>query len=456
MDQSWQLVFEAKQDQNFADVEPLREGDVMYKKTTLENGIRVVTETMPEVRSIAMGVLVEAGPRDETPEQRGLAHLVEHVMFQGTGSRDAMQIASVMDAAGGQMGAFTARDYTCFTATVLDDYRTYALDLLGDILLNSIFPPDSLEREKKAILREIGAACDLPGERVHALLKAFAWPGHPLGRPIVGSPETVRDMTREDVIYFVHEHYLPDRMIVAAAGNVEHEDFVAQARDAFWRMMGQSKPSVRVRPEYQAGVTVKHIPVSQVYFSIGVRAYPYAHPERYGMHVLNSVLGSGISSRLFRRIRNERGLVYDIGSEYQAYCDDGMLVIEGSTAPEYFLQVLGLTLVELWKLIAGDEPVDEEELWKAKMQIRGRHLIAAENANTRMSRLATQELYFGRYIPGEEILDQIEAVDAQVLQSLAREALIDALGKVTVAVVGPEAPEHYNASTIEELLMGFQ
>ena len=441
-------------------------GENVHRKTTLENGIRVVTETMPEVRSIAMGVLIKAGPRNETPEQSGLAHLAEHVMFQGTSGRDATEIARVIDVAGGQMGGFTTRDYTCYTATVLDDYRTYALDLLGDILLNSIFPPDSVEREKEAILREIEGDHDMPHKRVHALLKASAWNGHPLGRPITGRPETVKPITREDLIYFVHEHYLPDRMIIAAAGNVEHDDFVAQARDAFWRMLGQSDTALPFlplwrgtkggRPIFKSGVELEHMPVSQVYFSLGLRAHPYAHPNRYGLHVVSSVLGGGVSSRLFRRIREERGLVYDISSEYHAYGDDGLLVVEGSTVPEYFMQVLGLTLVELWKLITGDEPVDEEELWKAKMHIRGQHLIAAENTNTRMSRLATQELYFGRYIPGEEVLDQIEAVDSRVLERLSHEALIEALGQVTIAVVGPETPEHYNASAIEELVNGFQ
>ena len=428
----------------------------MYCKTTLENGIRVVTETMSQVRSIAISIVVDVGPKDEAPEQSGLAHFVEHLMFKGTSSRDAMQIARLMDVAGGLMGGFTSRDYTCYFATVLDDYHTYALDLFGDVILNSIFDEESLERERRVILQEIEADRDAPDQMAHNLLKATIWPHHPLGRTIAGQPEVVERVTREDIIYFVHEHYLPDRLIIAAAGNVEHEDFVAQVRDALWRMLGQSEPTVSARPEYQAGVTLEHMPVSQAYFSLGIRAYPYAHPDRYGLHVLNNVLGGGISSRLFRRIREERGLVYDISSEYHAYRDDGLLVIEGSTPPKYLIPVLGLTLVELWKLASADEPVDEEELWKAKMQIRGQHLIASENAHTRMSRLATQELYFGRQIPSDEILAQIEALDGQILQRLANEALVDALRQVTIAVVGPKVPQHYSASSIEELLASLQ
>ncbi len=427
----------------------------MYCKTTLENGIRVITETMPQVRSVAMGVLVDASPRDESLEKSGLAHLTEHLMFQGTSSRDAMQISRLMDVAGGHMGGFTTRDYTGYVATVLDDYRTYVLDLLGDILLNSTFPPDSIEREQDAVLREIDAGCDAPHERAHTHLKAFAWPDHPLGRLITGWPHTVKAMTREDIIYFVHQHYMPNRVIITAAGHVDHEDFVAQVRDAFWRMLGESQPTTSSKPTYHAGITIDHTPVSQVYFSLGIPAYPYTHPNRYSLHLLNNILGGGISSRLFRRLREERGLVYNIDSEYHAYRDGGMLVIEGSTAPEYLISVLGLTLVELWRLVTGDDPVDDEELWKAKMHIRGQHLIEAESSSTRMSRLATQELYFGRHIPADEILTEIEAVDHQHLQHLADDLLLDALQQVTVSIVGPEAPEHYTVSSVEELLAGF-
>jgi predicted Zn-dependent peptidase len=422
------------------------------KKTVLENGIRVVTESMAEMRSVAIGILVEASPRDETPGKNGLAHLVEHLMFQGTSSRDASQIARLMDQGGGSIGAFTARDYTCYFATVLDDYRTYAIDLMGDVLLNSIFPPETLETGKRAILREMAMSQDNPFERVHNLLKTFAWQGHTLGYPIIGTPSSVETLTREDVIYFIHKHYMPDRVIIAAAGSVEHEDFVAQVRDAFWRMLGRGAPSELSPPGYTNGVVLEEMPVSQAYFSIGLKAPSYTHPDRYTLHLLNTVLGGGSSSRLFRRIRGEHGWVYDIGSEYHAYRDAGMLVIEGSTAPEFLLQVLSLVRDELQNLLAGNELIDDEELVEAKRQIRGQHLITSENTNTRMSRLATQELYFGRQIPSQEILSQIEAVDPSSLQSLARDHLVDALKQVSVAVVGPNAPKHYNASLIEERL----
>jgi predicted Zn-dependent peptidase len=428
------------------------EHEPLVQKTRLDNGIRVVTETMPEVRSVAIGILISAGPRDETQEKRGLAHLCEHAMFHGTSSRDARQIAHIMDVGGGNMGAFTSRDYTCYFATVLDDCRTYALDLLGDILLNSIFPPENLKREKEVILGEIAATYDSPHERAHLLLKASAWPDHPLGRPICGTPETVKSLTREDVICFLHEHYVPDRVIVAAAGNVAHEDFVAQVRDAFWRMQGMSSSGISDQPRSHSGVKLEHAPVTQAYFSLGIPAYPYAHPDRYAVHLLNTVLGGGISSRLYRRLREEWGLVFSIGSEYHAYLDGGLLTVEGSTSPENLIQVLELTLVELRQLFTGESPVVEEELWKAKMRLRGQHLVAAENTSTRMSRLATQEFYFGRHIPTAEIMTEIESVDDHILERLSKKALSDALSQVTIAVVGPETITSYGTSSFGELL----
>jgi predicted Zn-dependent peptidase len=424
----------------------------VYQKSTLENGIRVVTETMPEVRSVAIGILVAAGPVEEPAEKAGLAHLIEHVMFHGTSSRDALQIAQFMDVGGGSIGAFTSRDYVCYFASVLDEYRTYALDLMGDILLNSIYPIDKFDREKEVILREIAGAMDSPFERANMLVKAGAWPDHPLGRPILGMPETVCRLTREDAIYFVHQNYLPQRFIVAAAGNLDHQDFTAQVRDAFWRLQGVDKPEPGSPPQPRSGVHIEHAPLSQAYFCLGMQAHPYTYPDRYKVHLLNAVLGGGISSRLFREMRDERGLVYQIDSEYHAYRDGGLLVFEGSTAPEYLNQVLALTFTELQDLREGSKPVNDEELWKAKMHLRGQHLLATESTSTRMSRLATQEFYFGRHIPPDEILNEIEEVETHSFNLAAQELLDRALGNVTIAVVGPGSHEHYDEASLGEIL----
>jgi predicted Zn-dependent peptidase len=423
----------------------------MYRKSILENGIRVVTESMPSVRSVAMGIVVDTGLRDEEPGKNGQAHMVEHLMFQGTSNRDSLQIARLMDEAGGRIGGFTTRDYTCYAATVLDDYGTYALELLGDILLNSRFLPGDIEKEKETILREIDAQFDMPDQRVDTLLKAHTWNGHPLGMPVTGLPETISALTQKDVVSFYDTHYLPQRLIIAAAGNIEHQDFVAQVQDAFWRMLGRPKPSWNKPLEYHSGVAVAHMPVSQVYFSIGLKAHPFAHPDRYGLHLFNKILGDGISSRLFRSIREDRGLAYEISSHYHAYRDGGLMVIEGSTKPDCFQQVLAQTLDVLARLIFGDDPVQSEELLRVKRQIKGQHLISSEDTNTRMSRLATQELYFGQHISMEDIVAQIDKIDEQYLKDITQKSLTQHLETISVAVVGPERSQRYDDLAKETL-----
>ncbi len=428
----------------------------MYQKSTLENGIRVVTKSMPTSRSIDIGILVDSGVMDEPVGKNGLAHLAEHLMFSGTSNRDALQIARFMDEAGGQVGGFITRDYTCYTATVLDDYRTFAIDLLGDIILNSLFAEDQIVKEKNTITREIESGMDLPDQRCDALLKSHIWRGHYLGKLISGTPQKVQQLTREDVIYFVHSNYMPDRIIIAAAGNLDHLDYVAQVRDAFWRMIGQSMPHKHQAPPFYPGVVCDPLSVSQVYFSIGLRSLPYTHPQRYAVHILNKILGGGISSRLFRRIREERGLVYDIRTEYQAYHDDGLIVVEGSTSPELLMQVLALTFVELWKTFTGEDPIDIDELWKAKMQIRSQHLISSESTNTQMSRLATQELYFREHFSSDQILNAIDQVELETLTDLSQGTFVDSIQNAAVALVGPQSPSHYSASGVENLLESFR
>ncbi|MGD9212474.1 MAG: pitrilysin family protein, partial [Desulfobacteraceae bacterium] len=395
-----------------------------------------------------------AGIADEPDDKNGLAHLVEHLMFRGTSNRNSIQIARFMDEAGGQMGGFITRDYTCFSATVLDDYRTFAIDLLGDILLNSLYSCEDIEREKRTILQEIETIYDTPDQRTDQNLKSYIWNNHYLGKSVNGYPEMVSKLTRDDVVEFVEKNYLADRIIIAAAGNVDHQDFVAQVQDAFWRMDGISSCRMRSVPQFFSGVTVEYLSVSQVYFSIGIRALAYNHPCRYDVHIANKILGGGISSRLFRHIREERGLVYDISSEYHAYQDDGVIVIEASTSPEYFMEVINLTLTEIYNLFNGNKPIDEEELWKAKMQIRGQHLISSENSNTLMSRLVTQELYFAAHISSDEILGAIDNIDLKSMKNVFK-ILQPTLKNRAIAVIGPHVPEYYDQAMIEALWAKF-
>ncbi len=423
------------------------------RRSTLENGVRVVTDTMPEMRSVAIGVLVDVGPAVETPHTAGASHLCEHLLFQGTSNRDALEIARFIDSAGGRIGGFTSRDYTCFYGVVQAEFQTFVLDLMGDIMLNSIFPQEALEREQRAIVCEIEAAADDPEEQAHQRLKELVWRGDPLGSAITGSAADVMRLTREDLIYFTHGHYAPEQIVVAAAGNVDHDDFAAQVRDGFWRLLPTEGPKPASKATvFQSGFCLEHKAVSQAYFALALEAPAYTHPDRYLIHTIAQVIGGGLSSRLFRRLREQEGLVYSITTAYHAYRRGGMLVIEGCTAPQHLLTVLELTLEELVALAHWQRPPDAEELQRAKAQLRGQIMLASDDSHSRMSRLATQELYFQEVFTEEELLSEIEAVSLDRLEHLASERLRPALAGIGTSLVAAEAPNFYDEERIEEIL----
>jgi predicted Zn-dependent peptidase len=411
--------------------------ETMYRSTTLENGVRVVTHAVPGLRSCSIGALLDAGPRDESPELAGLAHLTEHLMFEGTSSRDGLAVARFIDGLGGQVGGFITRDYTCYAATVLDEYAPYVLDLFGDLLLNSTFPEESVASQRGAIGRELASLADQPDRLASDRLKSLVWPGHPLGRPVAGRPDTVARLTREDVIYFTHRTYTPDRVVIAGAGGVEHDDFVAQVRDGFWRLIGGAGPRPSDPPRYQGGVELVTQPVNQAYFALAVPAPVYTSPDRYSWHLLATALGGGLSSRLFRNVREARGLAFHVGAEYQAFADAGLLVIEGATAPDDLAEVVALAWSAVCELADGTSPVTAEELWRAKMQLRGQHLLGEQDAATLFSRLATQELYFGRAVPSEVVQAEIAAAGVAEQAALA-ERLAAACRHPALVVVAPE------------------
>lgn len=408
-----------------------------YQKSTLENGLRVVTLANPAACSVTLGLLVEAGTRAEGAGQSGLAHLLEHMMFQGSSNRDAMEIARLMDGAGGRIGGFTSRDYACYFAQVLEEFVPYAIDLLGDVLLNSVFSEAALEREKHAILCEQQGSHDNPEQRTHELMRSLLWPDHSLGRPILGDQDNLQAARREDLIYFLHTHYQPNRMVIAAAGNLHHEDIVAQVRDAFWRLLGERPQLPGAPPVAQRGLVIDPAPLSQTYFSLGLEAPPFASPHRYKAHLLNQILGAGISSRLFSNLREQHGLVYHVGSTYDAWRDAGLMTIEGSTTADSLTDALGHIFDELRHLISGQRPILEEELHRAKVRLRSQIKLAAEDTHALMSQLATQELYFGRHVGEAEVLEEIDAIDLDSLQRWLETSLAFGFDHCALAVTGP-------------------
>lgn len=423
----------------------------MSRFVILPNGLRVLTQPLRGVRSVSLGMLVDASPHDDPEQLPGLAHLTEHALFSGTQTRTGTSLSRMMDAAGGQIGGFVTRDYTCLQACVLDDYVTYALELLGDILLNSTFPEEALAREQQAILREIGLDDDSPTVRVGQLLKQTIWSGHSLGRNICGVSSAVVAATRDDVVRFTAEHYTPGRMILAAAGAVDPELFEAQAEDAFWRLSGQSAARQLTPCLARPGCRIETAAVSQAYFSIGIPVGAYASEDRYALFVLNSILGGSLSSRLLQTLRDETGLVYDISSEVHAYRDGGLLVIQGATDPDRLLPVLSLVLQEVIALADGTRPVDEEELCTAQRQLRGQHLLSAESTHSLMSRLLTQQFYFQRQLSGDEIVQALDGVSLGDLTRLVETGIIPALEGTAIAAIVPDRAEERMAELTEFL-----
>lgn len=388
----------------------------MIQMTTLDNGIRVVTEKMTGSRALAIGVLVDSSQHHEQAAKAGLAHLVEHALFHGTSERSSLDIAKIIDTVGGRVSAFTSRDYTCFCGMVMDDHRTYLLDLFSDILLNSVFPEDRLEHEKNVVLHEQEMAHDIPYEEVGRLLKENVWPGHALGRPIEGYAETVSSLTREDIIYHLHNTYLPDKIIIAIAGNLDHADIVAQVQDCFWRFTGMSEELKQAAPLFSPCLITKQMAHAQSYFSVAIPAPEYTSSDRYEMHQLSTILGGGLSSRLFRSLREERGLVYDIQSEYHAYRDAGLLVVSGNTSPENQQEAVERACKEIENLFSGQQQLTQEEIWQASLHNIGQHHIDSEDPYNRMSRLLTQLFYFKTVLPTEEIIHQLSQVTKKSLQ----------------------------------------
>jgi predicted Zn-dependent peptidase len=392
-----------------------------YRKSVLPNGIRVITERMPHVRSVAVGVWVETGSRHEPEGRGGMSHLIEHLVFKGTATRTAEAIARTMDSVGGQMDAFTTKEHTCFYVQVLDDHLPLAVDLLTDILLRSLFNADELEREKSVVMQEIKMVEDTPDDLIHDLFAAQVWAGHPLGRPILGTREAVTGFARDQIVAHFGEHYVPPKIIIAVAGNVAHDRVVELFSGGF---DGFGRPAVdrpddlpRMRP----GANIVQKALEQVHLVMGFPGLCHTAPERYALFLLNDVIGGSMSSRLFQEIRERQGLAYSIHSGVQAFRDTGSLYVYAATDPGNFSKVLKSTLRELRELKKHGISVDE--LARAKNHLKGSLMLSLESTSSRMNRLAKHEMHFGSFLTMNAMLDAIDNVRHEEVQSLVDEVL---------------------------------
>ena len=389
------------------------------RTTTLPNGLIVLTESMPHVRSVSMGVWVNSGSRDETAEINGISHFVEHMVFKGTTSRSAQQIAREVDTIGGNLDAFTSKETVCFNIKVLDENVAPALDVLSDLVLHPTFAPEELTREQGVILEEIKMDEDNPDYLVHEIFTQNFWQNHALGRPILGTKKTVSSFDQPTVLTFYADTFTPQNMVFSAAGNLDHDEFVARVAAQFASLSASARPL----PTHPVPVANPHITLKrkksleQVQLCLGVPAPPVNSPDRYGVYLLNTILGGGMSSRLFQTIREEQGLAYSIYSEMNPFRDAGSLSVYAGTSVEKTEKLLELTVAELKKLKL--ETVSDAELKRAKDQLKSNIVIGLESSGSRMSNLARQQMYFGRFFGIEEIVAQIDAVTPAQVQRLA-------------------------------------
>jgi predicted Zn-dependent peptidase len=390
------------------------------QRQVLPNGLVVITETMPHVRSVSVGIWVRSGSRRETPAENGLSHFIEHMVFKGTERRTAEEIARSMDSVGGMLDAFTAKEMVCFNAKVLDEHLPIAFEVIADFVLRPLFAEEDVAKEKQVVLEEIKMDQDNPDYLVHELFTQGFWPEHALGRPILGTPETVRSFTRELLLDRFRAWFAPNRLVVTAAGNLTHERLLTLVDREFAAIPPGPPLNGDRAPRTGAPILLERKrELEQVHICIGVPSYPLAHERRFAMAVLNNLLGGGMSSRLFQNIREKQGLAYAVFSELNPYSDTGMLSVYAGTALETSAQVVDLVVQEFRELKTS--PVSEAELRRAKDHLKGSLMLSLESTSARMSNLARQELYFGRFQTLDEILASIEAVTREEVQAVARE-----------------------------------
>jgi predicted Zn-dependent peptidase len=400
----------------------------------LPNGLVVITETMQHVRSVSVGIWMRNGSRREVPAENGLAHFLEHMVFKGTERRSAEHIAREMDSVGGMLDAFTSKEQICFNAKVLDEHLPIAFDVLADLVLRPKLDSDDVKKERQVVLEEIKMDLDNPEYLLHDLFTRGFWPDHSLGRPILGTPETVRGFDRDSLRLRFQNWFAPDHIVVTAAGNIAHEAVLALVEKEFGHLKPFATAEENPVPTTAAPIHLEtKRDLEQVHLCLGVPSLPIAHERRFGVAVLNNLLGGGMSSRLFQNIREKQGLAYAVFSELTPYSDAGMLSVYAGTAKETVGQVLDMTIAEFRAM--KESPVTEEELLRAKNHLKGSLMLSLESTSSRMSNLARQELYFHRFSSLDEILASIEAVTREEVQSLAQRFF--QTDRIAATVLGP-------------------
>ncbi|MCY7948541.1 pitrilysin family protein [Bacillus atrophaeus] len=394
----------------------------MFKRYTCQNGVRVVLENNPTVRSVAIGVWIGTGSRHETPEINGISHFLEHMFFKGTSTRSARDIAESFDRIGGQVNAFTSKEYTCYYAKVLDEHANYALDVLADMFFHSSFDENELKKEKNVVYEEIKMYEDAPDDIVHDLLSKATYGNHSLGYPILGTEETLDSFNGDSLRQYMDDFYTPDRVVISIAGNVT-DSFIKDVEKWFGTYEAKGAASGMKQPEFYYEKLTRKKETEQAHLCLGFNGLEVGHPDIYNLIVLNNVLGGSMSSRLFQDVREDKGLAYSVFSYHSSYEDSGMLTIYGGTGAKQ-LQLLSETIQETLGTLKRDG-ITPKELENSKEQMKGNLMLSLESTNSKMSRNGKNELLLGKHKTLDEIINELNEVNLESVNGLARRIFTD-------------------------------
>jgi predicted Zn-dependent peptidase len=417
----------------------------MYHKTVLENGVKILSEKMEHIRSISLGIWVGAGSRDEMERENGISHFVEHMIFKGTRNRSGLQIAKELDAIGGLSNAFTGKEHTCYHSKVLDKHLSTLAEILSDIFLNSIFDPQDMDRERQVILQEINMMQDTPEDRIHVLFNRLCWIDHPLGMCVLGTDETVSNIRKETILDYLNRFYTPSRIIITAAGNIDHDTLVAHFEPLFKSIKSGNEDPPRSIPRVHADISCQWKDLEQVHICLGGKAPNLSSDVRFAGAVLNTILGGNMSSRLFQEIREKRGLAYSLYSFLSAYMDTGLMGVYVGTEPSQGNQVLEIVNREIRKIRDGE--VSKSDLSAAREHLMGGVLLGAENTDIRMMRLAKNDYVFGRYVSYDELVAKLQEVTVDQLVAVAQDTFQN--DEVSLVTLGPTKREDLDLACLQ-------
>lgn len=390
-----------------------------YRKTVSDDGLTIISEHIPSVRSVSIGVWVKTGTRFENKANNGAAHFLEHMMFKGTKRRSPRQIARSLESVGGHLNAFTSKEYTCYYAEILDEHLLKAVNLFSDMLCNSTLPEKELEKERSVILDEIQSLEDTPDDLIQDVFVEKMFQDHPLGFSILGTEDSLTNMNRENLLGFYEENYISRRIVVAAAGNVDHDKLVNLSAKKFRFVSGNQNGHIEAPQTFGVGEIKEQKSIGQTHICMGVPSFPYHHPDRYAMLVLNTLMGGGMSSRLFQNIRERYGVAYSIYSFLDFYFDSGIFGVYLGTDKRNLKKALKLLEGEFERL--KKKPIPEREFNEAKAQLKGNLVLGMESTANRMARLAKMEIYNGSFQEIDEIIDQIDSVDREKVWEISQE-----------------------------------